>query len=69
MPIYKLTRGSEVIFQAENTVEVVRRLIEIFPPDGAFPSPNSLNDGFAIVLPEGKRLQGLLAARWIAQHK
>jgi hypothetical protein len=65
---YKLTLGSVVKFESKTPEELALHLVETFPPDGAFPSPNALNSGFAIVLPDGKRLQGLFAMRWIAQH-
>ena len=66
---YRLTLGSEVKFEAQTAGELAQHLVVAFPPAGAFPSPNALNSGFAIVLPDDKRLQGLQAMRWIAQHR
>ncbi len=66
---YKLTQGTEVLFLSEEPEDLARHVVEAFPPEGAFPSPNSLNAGFAIVLPDGSRLQGQQAVRWITQHR
>ena len=69
MTNFQLTLGREVKFETWEPADLVRHLMELFPPDGAFPSPNPLNGGFAIVLPDGNRLQGLQADRWRADNK
>ena len=66
---YKLTIGTEVLFEADEPKKLADHLIEQFPPHGDFPSPNLHNGGFAIVLPEGDRLQGLQAERWVRQNQ
>lgn len=66
---YKLTIGSDVLFDAAEAQQLARHLVEKFPPHGDFPSPNLHNAGFAIVLPGGRRLQGLEAGRWIRQNR
>jgi hypothetical protein len=66
---FKLTVGSEVLFEAVQGRELAQHLIAKFPPNGDFPSPNLHNAGFAIVLPSGDRLQGLRAERWVRQNR
>lgn len=68
MPQYQLNLGNEVLFQSDIPEDVARHVVKEFPPHGAFPSPNPVNSGFAIVLPGGTRLQGLRAEKWIKQQ-
>jgi hypothetical protein len=65
MTTYKLTLGKEVLFESETAMGLAAHLKENFPPNGDFPSVNLHNAGFAIVLPNGDRLQGLRAGRWV----
>lgn len=65
---YKLTLGKDVLFEAAAPQELAQHLVENFPPAGDFPSPNPHNTGFAIVLPNGERLQSLKAERWVRQN-
>lgn len=65
MTTYKLTLGQEVLFESETAMELAVHLVENFPPNGDFPSINLHNAGFAVVLPNGDRLQGLRAGRWV----
>jgi hypothetical protein len=66
---YTLTLGSEVLFESVEARLLAQHLVEQFPPEGDFPSPNPHNAGFAIVLPSGERLQGLRAGRWVRQNR
>lgn len=66
---YKLTFGLELLFEAGEAKELADHLADKFPPHGDFPSPNPHNAGFAIVLPNGDRLQELRAARWVRQNR
>jgi len=65
---YKLTIETSVLFESEDAHALAYHLIEEFPPFGAFPSPN-LTTGFAVVLPDGSRLQGLQARRWVEKNR
>jgi hypothetical protein len=65
MTIYKLTLGKEVLFECGTATELAAHLVETFPPGGDFPPSNMHNAGFAIVLPNGDRLQGIRAGRWV----
>lgn len=66
---YRLTLGKDVLFESTAPLELVQHLVDKFPPEGDFPSPNPHNAGFAIVLPTGDRLQGLRAERWVRQAR
>ena len=66
---YRLTVGTKVLFEADDPKELAGHLVQEFPPHGDFPSPNPHNAGFAIVLPNGDRLQGLPAERWVRQNR
>lgn len=69
MTTYKLTLGHEILFECETATELAAHLVEKFPPQGDFPPINMHNAGFAIVLPDGVRLQGLRAGRWVRNPK
>ncbi|WP_155888106.1 hypothetical protein [Cupriavidus sp. WS] len=66
---FKLTLGKKVLFEANEPKELAHHLVKQFPPNGDFPSPNPHNAGFAIILPNGDRLQGLRAERWVRQNR
>ena len=71
MNTYKLTTGIndslEILFECENPQELAKYLLQNLPPNGAFPMPSPTN-GFAILLPDNQRLQGLRAQKWISQN-
>jgi hypothetical protein len=65
MTMHKLTSGQEIFFECEGATELAAHLTENFPPAGDFPAINMLNVGFAIILPNGARLQGPRASHWV----